>query len=147
MESDKKNLIIIAAVVIAIIIGFILYIQKGSLKPGIQGPEGINQPPSGGETADFMRKAIDAQDPSLCANAANDEDKAMCRVNVIIAEAGAKQDAGICDQINQSALRVSCKDSVLITKALNTRNPKLCDQMTDKTRTEQCKKDVGKLLE
>lgn len=143
MESNKKNLIV-AVVIIAAIIGFVLYRQKGSQKPGIQAPEKISQP-SSGEAADFMRKALDTQDASLCANIAREEDREMCGVNVIIAKAGAEQDAGLCDQIKQSGLKISCKDSVMITKALNTRNPKLCEQIIDQTRMEQCKKDVKSL--
>ncbi len=146
MELSKKNIIAVVAVIILIVVGFVLYSGRKGAQESVVGSQ-----PSGGEKpeaangADGMRQAIDTQNASLCANIAKEDERKACEINVIIAEAGAKQDAGICGQIQQSDFKTVCKDNVIITKALNAKNPALCEQMADQTRIGQCKKDVGQL--
>jgi len=150
MNNTHKKIYIIVAVVVVVISGLALYYQKWGkgLPPEsikVEGQPSVGETPVIVNDTDVMRRAIDTQDTSLCVSIAREDERKICEINVIIAEAGLKQDAGICEQIQQSDFKAACKDNTIITKALNAKNPTLCEQMADQTRIEQCKKDVEQL--
>jgi hypothetical protein len=144
-KSKKVFIGFIVVVVLAIVVGFLVY---GSQKPGVSTGEGNGVSSSDSEKSlamtdeeitQVVRQALDDRDSSLCEKIGREDAKENCLSNVIITKASDAKDPSICNELEDEYSRTACKDNIIIVRARDTKNPSLCGTMTDRTRIEQCR--------